>query len=55
LPGRQAEIVVLKDAFDLSFGEISALEGLPIGTAKCYAHRARARLRARLEAVERAV
>ena len=55
LPGRQAEVVVLKDAFELSFDEISALEGMPVGTAKCYAHRARARLRARLEAVERAV
>ena len=55
LPGRQAEVVVLKDAFDLSFEEISALEGMPVGTAKCYAHRARARLRSRLEAVERAV
>jgi RNA polymerase sigma-70 factor, ECF subfamily len=55
LPRRQAEVVVLKDAFELSFDEISALEGMPVGTAKCYAHRARARLRARLEAVERAV
>lgn len=55
LPGRQAEVVVLKDAFELSFDEISALEGMPVGTAKCYAHRARARLRARLEAVERTV
>jgi RNA polymerase sigma-70 factor (ECF subfamily) len=55
LPGRQAEVVVLKDAFDLSFEEISALEGMPVGTAKCYAHRARARLRSRLDAVERAV
>ena len=53
LPGRQAEVVVLKDAFELSFDEIAALEGMPVGTAKCYAHRARARLRARLAAVER--
>jgi DNA-directed RNA polymerase specialized sigma24 family protein len=28
---------------------------MPVGTAKCYAHRARARLRARLAAVEHAV
>jgi RNA polymerase sigma-70 factor (ECF subfamily) len=55
LPARQADVVVLKDAFDLSFDEISALRGMPVGTAKSYAHRARARLRARLEAVERAV
>lgn len=52
LPGRQAEVVVLKDAFELSFDEIAALRGMPVGTAKCYAHRARARLRARLAAVE---
>jgi RNA polymerase sigma-70 factor (ECF subfamily) len=55
LPGRQAEVVVLKDAFDLSFDEISALQDMPVGTAKCYAHRARARLRARLAAVEHAL
>ena len=55
LPERQAGVVVLKDAFDLSFEEISSLHGMPVGTAKCYAHRARARLRARLEAVERTV
>ncbi|MEX2210274.1 MAG: RNA polymerase sigma factor [Gaiellaceae bacterium] len=55
LPARQAEVLVLKDGFDLSFGEISSLRDMPVGTAKCYAHRARARLRARLEAVERAV
>ena len=53
LPGRQAEVVVLKDAFEFSFDEIAELQGMPVGTAKSYAHRARARLRARLEAVER--
>ncbi|HSL66357.1 MAG TPA: sigma-70 family RNA polymerase sigma factor [Gaiellaceae bacterium] len=55
LPSDQAKVVVLKDALDLSFDEISSSEGMPVGTAKCYAHRARARLRARLEAVEHAV
>jgi RNA polymerase sigma-70 factor (ECF subfamily) len=55
LPARQAEVVVLKDAFELSFDEISAIQDMPVGTAKCYAHRARARLRARLAAVEHAV
>ena len=50
----QARVVVLKDAVGLSFDEISAREGMPVGTAKCYAHRARARLRARLEALEAA-
>jgi RNA polymerase sigma-70 factor, ECF subfamily len=55
LPDRQAMVVVLKDALELSFDEISTAEGMPVGTAKCYAHRARARLRARLEPVEHAV
>jgi RNA polymerase sigma-70 factor (ECF subfamily) len=44
----QAKVVVLKDAFGYSFAEISARSGMPVGTAKCYAHRARAGLRARL-------
>ena len=44
----QARVVVLKDAFDFSFEEISAVGGMPVGTAKCYAHRARNRLRERL-------
>jgi RNA polymerase sigma factor (sigma-70 family) len=51
IPSDQAMVVVLKDALELSFEEISAAEGMPVGTAKCYAHRARNRLRARLEAV----
>ena len=44
----QARVVVLKDALGYSFAEISARSGMPVGTAKCYAHRARAGLRARL-------
>ena len=44
----QASVVVLKDALGFSFEEISARSGMPVGTAKCYAHRARAGLRARL-------
>jgi RNA polymerase sigma-70 factor (ECF subfamily) len=44
----QAKVVVLKDALGYSFAEISARSGMPVGTAKCYAHRARAGLRARL-------
>ncbi len=43
-------MVALKDAFDLGFAEISAATGLPVGTAKCYAHRGRERLRERLSA-----
>jgi len=50
LPRDQARVVVLKDGFDWSFADISASSGMPVGTAKCYAHRARARLRARLAA-----
>ena len=48
LPAAQAKVVVLKDAFDLSFEEIAAAEGVPVGTAKSHAHRARARLRREL-------
>jgi RNA polymerase sigma-70 factor (ECF subfamily) len=51
----QARVVVLKDAFELSFEEISSVVDMPVGTAKCYAHRARARLRERLSASEHAV
>jgi RNA polymerase sigma-70 factor (ECF subfamily) len=50
IPSAQARVVVLKDAFDYSFEEISAATGMPVGTAKCYAHRARACLRRRLPA-----
>ncbi len=49
LPPAQARVVVLKDAFGYSFEEIAAASGMPVGTAKCYAHRARNRLRERLE------
>src|SRR5437867_1317565 len=45
---QQARVVVLKDAFDWSFAEIASTAGIPVGTAKCYAHRARSSLRDRL-------
>jgi RNA polymerase sigma-70 factor (ECF subfamily) len=48
LSQEQASVIVLKDALGFSFAEISARSGMPVGTAKCYAHRARAGLRARL-------
>ena len=48
LTASQARVVVLKDAFDWSFEEISSAAGMPVGTAKCYAHRARTTLRERL-------
>jgi RNA polymerase sigma-70 factor, ECF subfamily len=50
LPVAQARVVVLQDAFDIPFDEISASTGLPVGTAKCYAHRGRNGLRERLSA-----
>ena len=50
LPSAQATVVALKDAFDLGFAEISSATGLPVGTAKCYAHRGRNGLRERLTA-----
>jgi RNA polymerase sigma-70 factor, ECF subfamily len=46
----QAKVVVLKDAFEFSFEEIAGAEGMPVGTAKCYAHRGRNGLRERLSA-----
>jgi RNA polymerase sigma-70 factor (ECF subfamily) len=48
LPPDQARIVVLKDALGYSFEEIASASGMPVGTAKCYAHRGRNRLRERL-------
>ena len=50
LPATQAAVVALKDAFDVPFEEISEATGIPVGTAKCYAHRGRNSLRARLSA-----
>ncbi len=50
LPPAQATVVALKDALDLGFDEISFVTGLPVGTAKCYAHRGRTGLRERLSA-----
>jgi RNA polymerase sigma-70 factor, ECF subfamily len=45
LPVAQARVLVLKDALGFSFEEISAASGMPVGTAKCYAHRGRAAMR----------
>ncbi len=50
LPAAQARVLVLKDALGFSFEEISVASGMPVGTAKCYAHRARAAMRELLEA-----
>ncbi|HEY7691517.1 MAG TPA: sigma-70 family RNA polymerase sigma factor [Gaiellaceae bacterium] len=48
ISAEQARVVVLKDALDWSFEEISLRSGMPVGTAKCYAHRGRSVLRERL-------
>jgi RNA polymerase sigma-70 factor (ECF subfamily) len=45
----QAQVLVWNAGFDYSFTEISDASGMPVGTAKNYAFRARARLRKRLE------
>jgi len=45
----QVQVIVLKDALGYSFEEIAAAAGMPVGTAKCHAHRGRNRLRERLE------
>ncbi|MGH3007942.1 MAG: RNA polymerase sigma factor [Gaiellaceae bacterium] len=45
----QAQVIVLKDALDYTFEEIASAAGMPVGTAKCHAHRGRHRLRERLE------
>jgi RNA polymerase sigma-70 factor, ECF subfamily len=45
----QAQVIVLKDALDYTFEEIAAAAGMPVGTAKCHAHRGRNRLRERLQ------
>src|SRR5215216_2597853 len=50
LPPAQAQVVALKDAFELPFEDVARMTGLPVGTAKCYAHRGRNGLRTRLSA-----
>ena len=45
----QAQVIVLRDALGYTFEEIASAAGIPVGTAKCHAHRGRSRLRERLE------
>jgi RNA polymerase sigma-70 factor (ECF subfamily) len=45
----QAQVIVLKHALGYTFEEIAAAADMPVGTAKCHAHRGRNRLRERLE------
>ena len=49
LSADQRIAVVLRDSFGLSYKEISRVARMPVGTAKCYVHRGRARMRAVLE------
>ena len=49
ISAEQAQVIVLKDALGYTFEEIAAAVGMPIGTAKCHAHRGRSRLREQLE------
>jgi RNA polymerase sigma-70 factor (ECF subfamily) len=44
----QAQVVVLKDAMGYSFEEIADATEMPVGTAKCHAHRGRHKLREQL-------
>lgn len=49
LSADQRLVVVLRDVFGFTYEEIARHARMPVGTAKCYVHRARARLRLRLE------
>jgi len=49
LSADQRAAVVLRDVFGLSYEEIARTASMPVGTAKCYVHRGRERLRAGLE------
>ncbi|HVD10320.1 MAG TPA: RNA polymerase sigma factor [Gaiellaceae bacterium] len=49
LSADQRAVVVLRDALDLSYEEVARRARMPVGTAKSYVHRGRARLRVRLE------
>ena len=42
LSADQRIAVVLRDSFGMSYKEISRVARMPVGTAKCYVHRARA-------------
>jgi RNA polymerase sigma-70 factor, ECF subfamily len=46
---QQAQVVLLKDALGYSFEEIAEAVDMPVGTAKCHAHRGRNKLREQLE------
>jgi RNA polymerase sigma-70 factor (ECF subfamily) len=54
LSPKQRAVVVLRDSFGLSYAEIARVAKIPVGTAKCYVHRARASVKAYLEELARA-
>lgn len=54
LSPKQRAVVVLRDSFGFSYAEIARVAKMPVGTAKCYVHRARASLKAYLEDLARA-
>ena len=49
LSEKQRAVVILRDSFGFSYAEIARMAKVPVGTAKCYVHRARASLKAHLE------
>ncbi len=49
LSADQRSVVLLRDAFGLPYEDVARLASMPVGTAKCYVHRGRERLRAGLE------
>jgi RNA polymerase sigma-70 factor (ECF subfamily) len=48
LSADQRSVVILRDGFGFSYEEISRVARMPVGTAKCYVHRGRERLREQL-------
>jgi RNA polymerase sigma-70 factor (ECF subfamily) len=53
LSPKQRAAVILKDSFGLPYADVARLVRIPVGTAKCYVHRARARVKAHLEELAR--
>lgn len=54
LSPKQRAAVILRDSCGLSYAEIARVSKIPVGTAKCYVHRARASVKAYLEELARA-
>jgi RNA polymerase sigma-70 factor (ECF subfamily) len=49
LSAAQRDVVVLRDVLGFSYEDIGRAAKMPVGTAKCYVHRGRERLRAAVE------